>query len=76
MGITSAIAFFLKLMDGLLGYFREKKMMDGAVAQAKVESLEGVVHDIQLAQATRDAVRNRAAADPSSLRAPDPNSRD
>ena len=76
MGISSAIAFFLKLMDGLLGYFREKKMMDGAVAEAKVPGLEKVINDLSEARKARDAVLATAAADPSSLRQPDPNSRD
>ena len=76
MGITSAIAFFLKLLDGLMGYFRDKKMMDGAVAQAKVQGLEGQLHDVQVAQSVRDAVRADAARNPDGVRAPDPNSRD
>jgi len=76
VGITSAIAFLLKLLDGIMGYFRDKKIADGAVAEAKVHGIEGQLHDVQVAQSIRDRVRSDVASNPDILRAPDPNSRD
>ena len=67
---------FFQLLSGLMGYFRDKKLTDGAVAEATVKSLQVQLHDIQKANLARDAVRAAVAADPSLLRAPDPDSRD
>ena len=69
------LAPFFQLLSGLMGYFRDKKLTDGAVAESRVVSLQAELHDIQKANQARDAVR-AAAADPSVLRAPDPDSRD
>lgn len=70
------LAPFFQLLSGLMGYFRDKKLTDGAVAEATVKSLQARLHDIQKANQSRDAVRAAIAADPGLLRAPDPNSRD
>lgn len=70
------LAPFFQLLSGLMGYFRDKKLTDGAVAEAKVASLQAQLHEIRTANQARDAVRASAAADPSVLRAPDPDSRD
>ena len=70
------LAPFFQLLSGLMGYFRDKKLTDGAVAEARVESLQAELHDIQKANQARDAVRAVIAADPSVLRATDPDSRD
>ena len=70
------LAPFFQLLSGLMGYFRDKKLTDGAVAEARVVSLQAELHDIQKANQARDAVRDAIAADPSLLRAADPNSRD
>ena len=70
------LAPFFQLLSGLMGYFRDKKLTDGAVAEARVVSLQAELHDIQKANQARDAVRAAIAADPSVLRAADPNSRD
>ena len=70
------LAPFFQLLSGLMGYFRDKKLTDGAVAEARVVSLQAELHDIQKANQARDAVRDAIAADPSLLRAEDPNSRD
>jgi len=70
------LAPFFQLLSGLMGYFRDKKLTDGAVAEATVKSLQARFHDIQKANQARDAVRAAIAADPGLLRAPDPNSRD
>jgi hypothetical protein len=70
------LAPFFQLLSGLMGYFRDKKLTDGAVAEYKVQGLEAQLHDIQKANRARDAVRAAAAADPSVLRAADPDSRD
>jgi hypothetical protein len=70
------LAPFFQLLSGLMGYFRDKKLTDGAVAEFRVVSLQAELHDIQKANQARDAVRAAAAADPSVLRAPDPDSRD
>ena len=70
------LAPFFQLLSGLMGYFRDKKLTDGAVAESRVVSLQAELHDIQKANQARDAVRAAAAADPSVLRAPDPDSRD
>jgi hypothetical protein len=67
---------FFQLLSGLMGYFRDKKLTDGAVAESRVVSLQAELHDIQKANQARDAVRAAVAADPSVLRAPDPDSRD
>ena len=70
------LAPFFQLFNGLMGFFRDKKLTDGAVAESRVVSLQAELHDIQKANQARDAVRAAAAADPSVLRAPDPDSRD
>ena len=70
------LAPFFQLLNGLMGYFRDKKLTDGAVAEATAKSLQARFHDIQKASQTRDAVRAAIAADPSLLRASDTNSRD
>ena len=70
------LAPFFQLLSGLMGYFRDKKLTDGAVAEARVVSLQAELHDIQKANQARDAVRASIAADPSVLRAADPDSRD
>jgi hypothetical protein len=70
------LAPFFQLLSGLMGYFRDKKLTDGAVAEARVVSLQAELHDIQKANQARDAVRAAIAADPSVLRAADPDSRD
>lgn len=70
------LAPFFQLLSGLMGYFRDKKLTDGAVAETRVESLQAELHDIQKANQARDAVRAAIAADPSVLRAADPDSRD
>ena len=70
------LAPFFQLLSGLMGYFRDKKLTDGAVAESRVVSLQAELHDIQKANQARDAVRAAIAADPSVLRAADPNSRD
>jgi len=70
------LAPFFQLLSGLMGYFRDKTLTDGAVAEATVQSLRAQLHDIQKANQARDAVRAAIAADPSLLRAPDPDSRD
>ena len=70
------LAPFFQLLSGLMGYFRDKKLTDGAVAEFRVVSLQAELHDIQKANQARDAVRAAAAADPSVLRAPGPDSRD
>lgn len=67
------LAPFFQLLNGLMGYFRDKKLMDGAVAQNRVQTLEAALHDIQKANQARDAIR---AIDPDKLRVPDPDSRD
>ena len=70
------LAPFFQLLSGLMGYFRDKKLTDGAVAEARAASLQAELHDIQKANQARDAVRAAIAADPSVLRAADPDSRD
>jgi len=70
------LAPFFQLLSGLMGYFRDKKLTDGAVAETRVASLQAELHDIQKANQARDAVRDAIAADPSVLRAADPDSRD
>jgi hypothetical protein len=70
------LAPFFQLLSGLMGYFRDKKLTDGAVAEARIVSLQAELHDIQKANQARDAVRAAIAADPGLLRAPDPDSRD
>jgi hypothetical protein len=70
------LAPFFQLLSGLMGYFRDKKLTDGAVAEATVKSLRTQLHDMQKANQARDAIRAAIAADPSLLRAPDPDSRD
>ena len=70
------LAPFFQLLSGLMGYFRDKKLTDGAVAETRVVSLQAELHDIQKANQARDAVRAAIAADPSVLRAADPDSRD
>ena len=70
------LAPFFQLLSGLMGYFRDKKLTDGAVAEARVVSLQAELHDIQKANQARDAVRAAIAADPSVLRVADPDSRD
>ena len=70
------LAPFFQLLSGLMGYFRDKKLTDGAVAEARVESLQAQLHEIRQANQARDAVRAAIAADPSVLRAADPDSRD
>ena len=70
------LAPFFQLLSGLMGYFRDKKLTDGAVAEARVVSLQAQLHEIQQANQARDAVRAAIAADPSVLRAADPDSRD
>ena len=70
------LAPFFQLLSGLMGYFRDKKLTDGAVAESRVVSLQAELHDIQKANQARDAVRAAIAADPSVLRAADPDSRD
>ena len=70
------LAPFFQLLSGLMSYFRDKKLTDGAVAESRVVSLQAELHDIQKANQARDAVRAAAAADPSMLRAADPDSRD
>ena len=76
MGILGFLGPLFRLFDGLMSYFREKKIADGAVAVAKVQGLEKVLYDLGEARKARDAVLAAATADPSSLRQPDPNSRD
>jgi hypothetical protein len=70
------LAPFFQLLSSLMGYFRDKKLTDGAVAEATVQSLRTQLHDIQKANQARDAVRAAIAADPSLLRASNHNSRD
>ena len=70
------LAPFFQLLSGLMGYFRDKKLTDGAVAEVRAASLQAELHDIQKANEARDAVRAAIAADPSVLRAADPDSRD
>ena len=70
------LAPFFQFLSGLVGYFRDKKLIDGAVAEARVKFLQARFYEIQTANQARDAVRAAIAADPSVLRAPDPDSRD
>ena len=70
------LAPFFQLLSGLMGYFRDKKLTDGAVAEVTVKSLRTQLHDMQKANQARDAIRAAVAADPGLLRAPDPDSRD
>jgi len=74
--MLALLAPFFQLLSGLMGYFRDKKLTDGAVAEATVQSLQARLHDIQKANEARDAVRAAISADPSLLRAADPDSRD
>lgn len=70
------LAPFFQLLSGLIGYFRDKKLEERIAAKSQVQSLRKQLHDLQKANQARDAVRAAVAADPSLLRAPDPDSRD
>jgi len=76
MGALSLVSALLGLLNGLVGYFRDKKMIDGAIAQTVSVNLQAALDEIQTATKVRDEVRATAAANPDSLRGPDPNSRD
>ena len=76
MGALSLVSALLGLLNGLVGYFRDKKMIDGAIAETVSANLRAALNDIQTATKVRDAVRAAIAANPSMLRASDPDSRD
>jgi len=66
----------LGIITAVLGYLRERRLVDGALAEALNKHLQGALDEIKKANAARDAVRVGAASHPERLRDDDGFKRD
>jgi hypothetical protein len=70
------VASLIGAIATLVAWLKDRQAIEAGVAQAVSAQLQGALDEIRRAIAARDAVRNRVAADPGSVREPDKYSRD
>lgn len=70
----SIVSAALTIISGLVGYFKDKKLIEAATAEVLAAHLKGALDEIQRADAVRDSVRKHFTAD--LLPSDDPNRRD
>ena len=68
MSWPAIIQTALGIITAVLGYLRERRLIDGALAQAVSSHLKGALDEIAKANAVRDSVRIGAAVHPERLR--------
>lgn len=71
MSWLSLIGTILSLTNSLIGYLRERKLIDGAVAEELLKVHKDTLDVIDRANKARQAADAAAAADPASVRKPD-----
>jgi hypothetical protein len=67
MSWAALIQSALGMIAAVLSYLRERRLIDGALAEAVNKHLEGALDDIAKANRTRDSVRADAALHPERL---------
>jgi hypothetical protein len=68
MSWLALIQSALTIVAAVLSYLRERRLVDGAVAEAVNKHLQGALDDIAKANEARDSVRVDAALHPERLR--------
>ena len=72
---VSLLAAVLGLVASFTTYLKERKLVDGAIAEIVAANLKASMDEIKRASKVRSDVRADLVAHPDKLRAPDPNSR-
>jgi hypothetical protein len=75
MNWLSIVGAILSLTNSLIGYLRERKLIEGAVAEVLLENAKDSLEVIDRANKAREAVRADAARDPDSVMRPDEHTR-
>lgn len=61
MSWLSAIGLLLKIADGLMAYARDKRLIDGAVAERMLVHTQGALDEIRAAQKVKTEVDARTS---------------